>query len=142
MWIRHTTAMPSDSPVPPAFAAVAGIPPAIRAPRATQLHDWSSGFLHRIAGYGAGAYFRFTLFRRDTPTAMPRRFVLTFTPLGRPGYRVGEFPTEDRARDAAERHGAPPRGATPRPPLEWAPAPQFGAIMAIASSGTFVIAPA
>ncbi|MEO7042882.1 MAG: hypothetical protein ABI035_11520 [Gemmatimonadaceae bacterium] len=72
---------------------------------------------------------------------MPTRFVLTFTPFGRPGYRVGEFPTEDHALAAAEHHGAPPRGATPRPPLEWKPAPQFGAITALTSSGTFVIAP-
>lgn len=72
---------------------------------------------------------------------MPTRFVLTFTPFGRPGYRVGEFPTEDHARDAAERHGAPPRYATPRPPLEWKPAPQFGAITALTKSGAFVIAP-
>jgi len=73
--------------------------------------------------------------------AMPTRYVVTFTPMGRPGYRVGEFPNEDRARDAAERHGAPPRGATPRPPLQWSPAPQFGAITAITTAGVFVIAP-
>lgn len=73
---------------------------------------------------------------------MTTRFVVTFTPLGRTGYRVGEFPNEDRARAAAEKHGAPPRGAVPRPPLVWDPAPQFGAIRAVTSTGTFVIAPA
>jgi hypothetical protein len=78
--------------------------------------------------------------RHAQPT-MPTRFVVTFTPLGRPGYRVGEFPTEERARDAAERHGAPPRGAIPRPPLEWTPAPQFGAITAVTKGGIFLISP-
>jgi hypothetical protein len=72
---------------------------------------------------------------------MATSFVLTFTPIGRPGYRVGEFPTEIRAREAAEKHGAPPRGAIPRPPLEWAPAPPFGAIIARTDKGDFLIAP-
>jgi hypothetical protein len=73
---------------------------------------------------------------------MPNGFVLTFTPLGRPGYRVGQFPTQERARDVAEKHGAPPWGAEPRPPLQWEPARQFGAITAITTSGVFLIAPA
>ena len=73
---------------------------------------------------------------------MPTRFVLTFTPIGRSGYRVGEFSTEERARDAAEHHGAPPRGATPRPPLAWVSVPQFRAIVARTSTGDFLISTA
>jgi hypothetical protein len=96
--------------------------------------EWPDWVRERILGENFSA--------ETSATDMPTRFVLTFTPNGRPGYRVGDFPTEERARDAAERHGAPPRGATPRPPLQWMPAPSFGAIMAVTVGGSFVVSPA
>ena len=73
---------------------------------------------------------------------MPTRFIVTYTPTGHPAYKVGEFPTEEGARDAAEKHGAPPRGANPRPALEWEPARQFGSLRAVTDKGVFVLAPA